>query len=218
MSFIGITNYKTPSIRCPNKHHKEFYNGKNLVDIKIEQLQASKVDHIYISTNDTDVTNTDNITYINREQRYCDESLMPFSEVTQQIFNSIPVDDHINAVFTFTMCPLFARYDEMYDQFKRSGKNQLAVYPSRHFYMDRKKLGVNFMFGPWQAYSQDIDPLYQSPACGALSTMGDHRKAGYHIPINFEYFEIETYENLDIDTEEEFEVGQMLYKWKLNRS
>lgn len=217
MSFIAITNYKMHSTRCPGKHHREFFEGKTLVDIKIEQLQKAGAEHIYISTNDHNVSNTENITYIKRPEKYCDEKLTPFNEVMQEIYDSIPVGNDVNAIFTFTMCPLFDRYAQMYKQYESTGRNQLAVYPSRHYYLDVNKRGANFMFGAWHPYSQGIDPMYQLPYCGVLATMGDHRKAGYTVPLDFDYFEIETFENLDIDTEEEFEVGQMLYRWKTKK-
>jgi len=215
MSFIGVTNYKLNSTRCPNKHHKDFYKGKSLVQIKIDQLQKSGVDHIYISTDDTNVINTENITYIQRHEKFCNELITPFNEAVQEIYNSIPITDDVNTIFTFTMSPLFARYDDMYKQYQFSGQNQLAVYPSKHFYMDVRKRGVNFTPGPWIQNSQDLDPMYQMPFCGVLATMGDLRKAGYPIPIKFDYFEIKTFETLDIDTQEEFEVGQLLYSWRV---
>ena len=50
------------STRCPGKHHREFHNGKSIVEIKVEQLLASGAEHVYISTDDSNVINTDNVT------------------------------------------------------------------------------------------------------------------------------------------------------------
>lgn len=216
MSFVAITNYKMHSTRCPGKHHKEFHNGKTLVDIKIEQLLRSGADHVYVSTNDPDVNNTDHVTYVGREERYCDETSTSFDEVMAEIYRTVPIDDEQVAVFTFTMCPLFARYDEMYKAYVESGVNQLAVYPAKHYFLDVRKRGVNFMFGHWHPYSQGIDPVYQLPYCGLMAKMKDLRACGYTITREFDYFEIDTFENLDIDTEEEFQVAQMLYQWRID--
>lgn len=218
MGFIAVSHYKMKSSRCPNKHHMDFYEGKTLVNIKIEQLLRSGCDHVYISTDDTSTKNTDHVTFIHREDYFCDESKSTWTEVTKEVFNSVPVPDDTITIYTYTMCPLFDRYDELFRKFEVSGKNQLAVYPSRHYYLDVRKRPINFMPGLWHTYSQGIDPVYQIPFCGSIAPMGDHRFACYNFPVQFEYFEIETMENLDIDTKEEFELGQMMYKWKIQKS
>lgn len=214
MSWIGITNYKLHSTRCPNKHFLPFYKDKTLVDIKIEQLLQAGAEHVFVSTNDRNVTDTSNITYINRDEKYCDETQTTFPEVMQEIFNTVPVSNDKNALFTFTMCPLFDRYAEMYSKFIETGNNQLAVHPSKHYYLNANKRGANFMFGAWHPYSQDIEPMYQMPYCGVLAKMSEHRKVGYTIPTTFDFFEIKTFENFDIDTKEEFEICQLIYNWR----
>ena len=216
MSFVGITNYKMHSTRCPGKHHKEFYKGKSLVDIKINQLLRSGAEHVFVSTNDPNVKNTDHVTYVPREEKFCDETSVSFAETMAEIYRTVPIDDDQLAVFTFTMCPLFDRYDQMYNSYLQSNMNQLAVYPAKHYYLDVRKRGVNFMFGYWHPYSQGIDPVYQLPYCGLMAKMSDLRECGYTITRDFDYFEIETFENFDIDTEDEFQVAQMIYQWRIN--
>ena len=74
MGCIGIIKYKTVSERFPGKHTKIFANNKNLVEIKIDQLLKSGVEHIYISTDDENVCNTENVTYIKRDKRFCNNT------------------------------------------------------------------------------------------------------------------------------------------------
>lgn len=215
MSLVCITLYKVPSTRCPNKHHKNFYNNKTLVQIKIEQLLNAGVNHIYISTNDSNVKNTKNVTYIQREEKFCNETETTFLEVVNEILNSVPISNDTDVLWTLLMNPLFARYDEMYKRYQTTNRNQFAVYPSKHFYLNKNKVGMNFMFGHWQSYSQGIEPMYQMPNCGTIAKLKDFKETGYFVPANYDFFEIETFENMDIDTEEEFEVAQLLYEWKI---
>lgn len=215
MSFVAITNYKMISTRYPGKHHTPFYENKTLVDIKIEQLLGAGAEHVFVSTNDPNVRNSDYVSYIPREEKFCDESVTRFDEVMAEIYRTVPIDANQTAVFTFTMCPLFDRYDEMYSKFVETGNNQLAVYPAKHYFMDTNKRGINFMPGMWHPYSQGIEPVYQLPYCGLMAPMRDLRECGYTLTREFDYFEISTFENMDIDTREEFEVAQMIYKWKI---
>lgn len=210
MGFVGITNYKKQSERLPNKHHKEFVNGKTLVDIKLEQLLSAGAEHIFVSTDDLNVKNTDKISYINRTEKYCNNKL-EFSSVLEEIFSSIPIDDNIDIIYTFVCCPLFNRYRELYEQYKINNKNQIVVHPSSHYYLDINKRPINFNFGLWHTYSQGIDPVYMFPYAGTACTMGELRKVNYMIPQQFEYFEINQFEAIDIDTQEEFEIAQRIY-------
>ena len=211
MKFVGVTNYKKSSDRLPGKHHNEFYNGKTLVDIKLEQLFAAGAEHVYISTDDTEVTNTENVTYVHRDAEYCN-NVTRFSYVLEQIYNGVPVDDQQDVIYTFVCCPLFKRYDELYNAYTTTGRNHIAVHNSSHYFLDVNKRPVNFAFGLWHPYSQGIDPVYMFPYAGTVCKMKDLREANYMIPLEFEYFTMNQFEAIDIDVREEFELAQTLYK------
>ena len=211
MSFIGLTNYKKSSERLNNKHLKEFYKNKNLVDIKIQQLLKSGADHVYISTDDNNVKNSDKITYIGRDEKFCNNTNQ-FSYVLKEIYESCPVDDNQDVIYTFTCCPLFSRYSEMYKKYLETKTNQIAVHPSTHYYLDTRKRPINFNFGLWHSYSQQLDPVYMFPYAGTVCKMKDLREVSYMIPQNFEYFPVSQFEAIDIDTDEEFRMAQRLYK------
>ena len=217
MGFIGLTNYKKSSERLEDKHHKKFINNKSLVEIKIDQLINAGAEHVYISTDDKEVKNTDKITFLDRNKKFCN-NVTNFSDVLKEIFNSYPVNDDKDIIFTFTCCPLFNRYKEMYDRYLKNRSNQIAVYPSSHYFLDIKKRPINFNFGLWHSYSQGLDPVYMFPYAGTTCKLGDLRKVNYMIPQKFEYFELNQFESIDIDTKEEFEMAQWLYKgYKLDK-
>tara|TARA_B100000287_G_C20658108_1_gene789215 strand:- start:1347 stop:1988 length:642 start_codon:yes stop_codon:yes gene_type:complete len=212
MGLVGVIWYKTISERFPGKHHKIFADNKNIVQIKTDQLLKSGVEHVFISTNDTNVQNTDKVTYIKRDEKYCNNTLK-YPLILKEIFDSIPVSENQDTVITFSCCPLFSRYDEMYDEYLKSNTNQIAVHPSTHFYLDVNKRPINFNFGMWHSVSQDIDPVYLFPYAGTMCKMKDLLEVYYVIPINFNYFNINQFEAIDIDYEEEFRVAQEVYKW-----
>ena len=138
MGCIGIIKYKTVSERFPGKHTKIFANNKNLVEIKIDQLLKSGVEHIYISTDDENVCNTENVTYIKRDKRFCNNTTK-LSIVLEEVYSSIPVDGDQDVIYTLSCCPLFSRYDEMYNEYLKSNTNQIAVHASTHYYLDVNK-------------------------------------------------------------------------------
>jgi CMP-N-acetylneuraminic acid synthetase len=210
MGFVGVTNYKKTSDRLPHKHHREFYDGKTLVDVKLEQLFAAGAEHVYISTNDTEVSNTENVTYVYREEEYCN-NVTRFSKVLHEIYNGVPVDNEQDIVYTFVCCPLFKRYQEMYQVYTSTGRNQIAVHASTHYYLDVNKRPVNFNFGMWHPYSQGIDPVYMFPYAGTVCKMKDLRQVDYMIPLEFDYFKLDQFECIDIDIQEEFDMAKLLY-------
>lgn len=215
MSFIGVTIYKVPSTRCPYKHHAEFADGKTLVDIKIEQLLQSGAEHVYVSTNDTQIKNSNNVTFIQRPNKFCDEKTISWVETLSHVFNSIPIPDEKLVIFSLTTIPLFGRYKKMLEEYNKAKVPLVAVHPSKHYYMTHDKRGANFSFGHWHRYSQTMSPMYQ--LCYAtISPMGQLRETGYTFPKIFDYFNIDFLESLDIDTEEEFKLGQILYKCKID--
>lgn len=211
MGFVGITNYKVDSERLPRKHLMEFADGKSLVDIKLEQLFSSGAEHVYVSTDDEDVQNTENVTFLKRSTEYCN-NVTRFSYVLEEIFNSVPVSDHQDVIYTFVCCPLFKRYADIYNAYLNSGKNQIAVHDSTHYYLDVNKRPINFSFGLWHPYSQSIDPIFMFPYAGTVCKLGELREAKYMIPKDFEYFKVNQFEAIDIDVIEEFELAQKLYK------
>tara|TARA_B100000131_G_scaffold60361_1_gene55983 strand:- start:437 stop:1078 length:642 start_codon:yes stop_codon:yes gene_type:complete len=213
MGCIGVIKYKTVSERFPGKHTRVFANDKNLVEIKIEQLLKSGVEHIYISTDDESVTNTENVTYIKRDKKYCNNTTK-LSIVLKEVYGSIPVNDDQDVIYTLSCCPLFHRYDEMYNKYLKSNKNQIAVHASTHYYLDVNKRPINFNFGMWHSYSQGIDPIFLYPYAGTVCKMKDLLEVNYHIPVDFDYFTINQFEAIDIDYEEEFKIAQEIYKWR----
>ena len=64
----------------------------------------------------------------------------------------------------------------------------------------------------WHSYSQGIDPIYMYPYAGTLCKMSDLMEVNYHIPTTFNYFNMNQFEAIDIDYEEEFKLAQELYK------
>ena len=132
----------------------------------------------------------------------------------KEVYGSIPVNDDQDVIYTLSCCPLFHRYDEMYNKYLKSNKNQIAVHASTHYYLDVNKRPINFNFGMWHSYSQGIDPIFLYPYAGTVCKMKDLLEVNYHIPVDFDYFTINQFEAIDIDYEEEFKIAQEIYKWR----
>ena len=211
MKWTAITHYKAESERLPSTHHREFHKGQTLVDLKISQLIHSGVDHIYCSTDDETVDDDEWVTYIHRDSHFCN-NVTPFTEVLEEIYQSIPLPDDEVVCYTTTCTPLFSRYDELFTAYCQWKVNQAAVYPSVHNWLDVNRRPANFDYGIWYQYSQDRLAMYQLPHCGVMATLGDFRKSNFVLPQKFDYFEIDFFESIDIDTLEEFELAQYIYE------
>ena len=211
MGIVAITMYKKVSERLPGKHHRAFHNEMSLVEIKLKQLLSAGVDHVFVSTDDNLVLNTNKVTFLNRNSEYCN-NVKNFSDVLSNVFQSVPLPDNSDVVFTFVCCPLFSRYEELFQKYYKTGKNQIVVNPVKHYFLNTYKRPINFNFGQWHQYSQDMEPIYLFPYAGTVCKLGELRDLKYMIPRTFEYFEINQLESIDIDTLEEFEIAQQLYR------
>ena len=57
-NFVALVPVRTGSKRVKNKNFREFYDGKSLFDIKIDQLKSSKIfNKIYVSSDSAMVQN-----------------------------------------------------------------------------------------------------------------------------------------------------------------
>tara|TARA_Y100000589_G_C26957097_1_gene549013 strand:- start:259 stop:594 length:336 start_codon:yes stop_codon:yes gene_type:complete len=89
---VAIIPVKEKSERVPNKNFRKFTDdGVSLLDLTIKKLsKVNNLDHIYISTDKADLSNSNNknITILKRDKDYCN-NVTPWSEVIFNVFSSI---------------------------------------------------------------------------------------------------------------------------------
>ena len=210
---------KESSGRLPSKNFIDFYDGRSLLEVKIDQCLASKMfDEIFISS-DSDqakkIAKRAGVEFLHRETKYCiDET--PWSDVIRSIVRNIPVSDEDFIQWTHVTNPLFHRFQDVFLHLSAHDESDsvTTVTAYRHFMLNSDYIPINHVWGPWHAASQNIKPVYQMNLACSLATKKTMVDNGYIIGTKPKFYEISLFEGLDIDTLEEFEIAKQLYPTK----
>jgi len=216
---IALIPVKEKSERVPNKNFRPFNSrGESLLDITVNKLnKLNCIDHIYISTDKLDLNfNGDsNISIVKRDKVFCNNAV-PWSDVIDNVINSIPEDDECIVLWCHTTSPLFNFYEKALSKFLHMDQinfNSLVVVEKvKEFIIDEKGMPWNYMYGIWHKYSQDLPNLYRVAGSLFINKLSEMKKTKYVINSNPYLFEIDSKFSIDIDNEWEFELAQILYK------
>lgn len=207
---------KANSKRICYKNYKIFYNGMSLTDILIEKLLRSfKPEDIFLSCEEEQfrcVAEKWGINFIHRDVKY---TLLETNtvEVVRGVCKDIPGRDDI--LYCSCMDPLFDDYDNLIQTWKevRSDHDSLiVVYPLKHYYLDQNHNPIGYGFGYWHSYSQFIPPVYQINWANEILTRDCIDRCGYMIGETPYWYD--SYNPMiDIDTERDWEMAQVVYKY-----
>jgi len=207
---------KAGSIRVPNKNYRPFYNGCSLTDILLAKLtKVINKSDIYLSCEKGEFRNVaDNwgINFIHREEKY---TLVTTDniEVVANVCKDVPYEDDL--LWCTCTEPFFDEYDGVLDIWKNIDHKKYdslnVIYPQKKFYLDQNHNPIGFGFGHWQKYSQFIPPTYMFSFATAILTRECIEKISYMVGKNPYWYD--SYSQIvDIDTEEDWELAQKLYK------
>jgi len=216
---VAVIPVKEKSDRVPNKNFRPFNSrGESLLDITVNKLtKLSSIDHIYISTDKSELNLNEGskISIIKRDKMFCN-NVVPWSDVINNVINSIPEDDESVVMWCHTTAPLFDFYEEALIKFLQLDHinfNSLVVVEKlKEFIIDEKGMPWNYMYGIWHKYSQDLPNLYKVAGSLFINKLSEMKKTKYVINSNPYLFEIDSKFSIDIDNEWEFELAQILYK------
>jgi len=219
MRVVAVIPAKSHSSRLPDKNFRPFYQEQSLLEIKIGQCLASGAfEEVYVSSDDDrarKVAEEIGAHFVPRDSRLCLDST-PWYEVLTGVLDALPEDDDTWIAWCPVTSPLFRRYAEVIDalrQRRTEGHNSIAtVTPLKHYYLNDKYIPINHQWGVWHAYSQNVSPLYQLNLACILSQKLEMKRCLYQIGSRPAFFHTETWEGLDIDTLEEFELAQWYYQ------
>lgn len=217
MKKIAIIPVKKNSGRVKNKNFKEFYCGKSLLEIKIEQcIQSNCFDDIYISSDNLEaksISERYGIKFIARDKKYClDET--PWNEVLINIINQTNCDDNDLIFWIPVTTPLFSRFNDalMILESNQNHDSLMTVTKLKHYMLNSDFIPCNFQFGVWASYSQLIKPYYQMNCAlwiAPKKKMISNRFQIGDVPF---FMETKQLESIDIDEPEEFQLAQLLYE------
>tara|TARA_B100000212_G_C27379283_1_gene536213 strand:+ start:1706 stop:2389 length:684 start_codon:yes stop_codon:yes gene_type:complete len=216
---VAIIPVKETSERVPEKNFRKFSdNGDSLLDITINKLlRLKKLDHIYISTDKEglDFSNKKNISIINRDKSFCN-NITPWSDVIFHVANSIPEIEDTSVCWVHTTTPLFDFYEEAIEKFLSLDNDKfnslVAVEKSQEFLIDNKGRPINYMFGVWHKYSQDLPELYKITGALFINNLKSIKANQYVIGTKPFLFDVPPKFCLDIDHLWQFELAQIMYR------
>ena len=116
-----------------------------------------------------------------------------------------------------TTTPLFNSYKEAIKIFKNNKFNNdglVSVEKFNRFIVTENKIPLNYAWGVWHPYSQDLQNLYSITGALFMMKLKQFKTNRYVISKNPYYLETKKFEGIDIDTEDEFKLAQFIYKNK----
>lgn len=215
--YIAVIPAKARSTRVPKKNFRNFYCGDSLLEIKVKQcLMSGCFDDVYVSS-DTDeakeLVEPLGAQFLKRAPELCLDDT-PWSAVLLGVLDQVPVSDDVYVAWTPLTSPLFNDYRGAINMLEESPTNDsvMTVTKMQHFFLNSDHIPLNFQYGVWASYTQAIKPLYQMNCALWLATKGSIIQNRFQVGDRPLYFETSMTAGIDIDTMEEFEFAQLLYR------
>ncbi len=220
MRIVAVIPVKEISERVKRKNLKKFFKNDSLLEILINKLKKIKeISKIYISSNSKEIKKISakyKCEYIERNIKYCN-NVVPWSEVIYEVAKSIPEKEDTILMWCHTTTPLFNSYREAIKIFKNKKFNNdglVSVEKFNRFIVTQNKIPLNYAWGVWHPYSQDLQNLYSITGALFMMKLKQFKTNRYVISKNPYYLETKKFEGIDIDTEDEFKLAQFIYKNK----
>jgi N-acylneuraminate cytidylyltransferase len=207
---------KAGSTRVRYKNYRPFYGEKSLTDILLEKLtKVMNQEDIYLSCEDEQFrafAEKWGIHFILRDSEFTKLATNTV-EVVRNVCKDVPGEDDI--LYCSCMDPLFNGYEEIFKIWeieKKEHDSLNVVYPIKNYYLDQNHNPIGFGFGYWHKYSQYIPPIYQISWATEILTRKSIATCGYMVGENPYWYDAYN-PTIDIDTERDWELAQVLYKY-----
>ena len=219
MKTVAVIPVKETSERVKNKNFKTFANGLSLLDLKILQLkEAESFDEIFISSNsETAKTAAEKhqINFIQRDDSFCN-NITSWSDTIHEVIKGIPVKESTAIAWCHVTSPLFTRYKEAVKDYYTALQNNcdglVSVCRFSEFLVSAKARPVNYSWGVWHPYSQNLEELYSITGALFITTKKEMLKNRYVISKKHFLFDTKKLESVDIDDNEDFRLAQLIHE------
>jgi CMP-N-acetylneuraminic acid synthetase len=211
---------KACSSRVPNKNYRPFAGGDSLVSLLIQKLlRVLSPSDIYLSSESYAaevLAARDGIQFLARAERLC-RNETPLPHVVRGICRDIHGSDPI--LWCECIDPLFNQHGEVLDAWRERPNDSTAdslvvVHPERSYLLDGHHQPVGFGFGPWHIPSQQLPTHYRLNFTCSILTREAIATCGYMVGARPTWFNAAT-PFIDIDTEEDFRIAQIIYAERL---
>ena len=220
MKIVAVIPVKEISERVKSKNLRNFYKNDSLLKILIKKLKKCKeIKEIYISSNSEKIkkiSKKEKCRYLHRDKKFCN-NITSWSDVISEVVNSIPENEQTILMWCHTTTPLFDSYNKAINIYKKKNfKNDglISVANFSQFIVNEKKMPINYTWGAWHPYSQNLEKLYYITGALFMTKISEMKKNRYVISRNPHYLIAENIEAIDIDTNYDFELAKILYQNK----
>ena len=222
MKIVAVIPVKKISERVRKKNTRNFIGNNSLLDILVKKLlKIQQIDQIYISSNDKKISkNYKNrkIKFLPRDEKYCN-NIASWSEVIFSVINSVPVNLNTTIMWCHTTTPLFDSYAGAIKNYKKILKQRrfnglVSVTRLSQFIVTEKYQPLNYSWGAWHPYSQNLEKLYTITGALFMATKNEMLKNRYVISKKPYFYKTPSFQSIDIDTLYDFELAKLMYKNK----
>jgi CMP-N-acetylneuraminic acid synthetase len=213
-NIVAVIPIRKGSVRVPNKNFKEFYNGKNLLELKIETLlKVNGIDDIVVNTDSDDailIAKKYGISFYKREEYYASSicSQSDFFKNLAETTNSkyvlhTPVTSPIVTIETYQHIINMSN-ENNYDSYN-------TVADVKDFlWLDGKSINYDIDSGS-VPNSQDLPNIVKLTFGINLTLRNTMISRSNVVGYNPYFHKVSGFETLDIDTPLDFEFSKFIY-------
>lgn len=217
---VAIIPVREGSQRVNDKNFREFWQGQSLLDLKIQQLKDENCfDRIFVSSDSKlaqQIAERHGVEFLMRDPALCSNDVR-WAQVISGAIETIPGNNPVVA-WVHVTSPLHTEYSapmETFFQLEESFDSLVSVARVREFLLSEKGRPVNYHWGVWHDYSQDLEPLYR--VTGALFIARKKSILHWHYLIGTrpKLYEVDDTAAVDVDTRHDFELAQHLFHQRM---
>ncbi len=202
------------SQRVPNKNFKEFFRGKNLLELKIESLkQVPLIDEIIVNTDSKiaiDIAKSNNVSWFRRENYFASNEC-----INTEHWHNIALTTQTDLIMHVPCTAPFIKnktYYNLINNFISSPIHDSANTVSlvkEYLWLDNKPLNYNIN---QTQNSQDLPDVMKLTFGISILTRDTMLKRKNVVGSNPLFHVVSDEESVDIDTPLDFKMAQHLYK------
>lgn len=214
------------SSRVPRKNVRSLPGyGKGLLEIKLKQLlQISKVDSIFLSTNDEEIidfANTINDSKINiiKRSEYLSSNQTQTDELVAHVIDIVKGGDviwtHVTSPFFNIQCYERA-IEEYYLSIDNGFDSLMSVNRLQGFFWNKTHpLNYNREKQKWPQ-TQNIEPIFEINSACFIANIDIYKEFHDRIGKKPYFFETDKISGFDIDWEDDFVIAESILRNRIN--
>jgi CMP-N-acetylneuraminic acid synthetase len=213
-STVAVIPVREGSQRVQKKNFRPFSEGENLLERKINQVvEAGCFDEIYVSSDSArarGIAEKAGVVFLERASYLCSSSVR-WPEVIRNVAMSVPGDPvlawvHVTSPFFSDFAGAVRTFCDRRDAFD----SLVTVRKTHEFFVKENRRPLNYSWGHWHEYSQELDPLYRVTGSLFIAQKADMIDWSYVIGTRPYLHEVSIVEALDIDTMDDFAYCQLV--------